>query len=41
VDYLKTSRPNREAIVNSYFEKLQETNFRDGIKALEPLDEVH
>jgi len=29
-DHLKTLRPNHEDIINSYFEKLQET---DGIKA--------
>jgi len=37
-----TIGPNREVIINSYFEELQEINFHDGIKALEHLlDEVH
>jgi len=34
-DHLKTLRSNREVTVNSYFEELQEMDFRDGIKALE------
>jgi len=34
MSHLKTSRLNREATINSYFEKLHEMNFRDGIKAL-------
>jgi len=34
-DNLRTSRSNRKATVNSCFEVLQETNFRDSIKTLE------